>query len=288
MPDFWYMLPISALVATVAMASGVEGATFFAPIFLLGLGLEPEIAIGTGLLTEVFGFASGVTAYVRRRLIDYRLARTLLIATVPAAVLGSLIAGFVRPDLLETVLGVGLLAVAVSFLRAPNATEVAQLDAGVAREYGGASAETCHVTADGDTICYTVCNRGEGRALAGVGALFMGMISTGLGEMNGYFLLRRCRVPSRVAVGTGVFVVAITALSAATIHLWRFARSGGDDLAVVLSLAAFTVPGVIIGGQLGPMLATRISQHTLEKALGFLFAVVGVLMLGKILLQLGR
>lgn len=61
------------MVATLAMASGVGGATFFTPIFILALGLPPDVAVGTGLITEIFGFASGVGAYGRKRLIDYRL-----------------------------------------------------------------------------------------------------------------------------------------------------------------------------------------------------------------------
>jgi hypothetical protein len=32
------------------------------------------------------------------------------------------------------------------------------------------------------------------------------MISTGLGELNGYLLLQSCRVPSKVAVATSAFV----------------------------------------------------------------------------------
>lgn len=279
--DYWYMLPISTGVATVAMASGVEGATFFAPIFLLALGLPAEVAIGTGLLTEVFGFASGVTAYVRRGLVDYALARALLVATVPAAIVGSLLVPFIRSDILETILGMGLIAVAVTFLRAPDHDETERLDGGIAEDSGGAG-ETTLVTADGEEIRYTICNRIEGGLIAGLGALFMGMISTGLGEMNGYFLLRRCRVPSRVAIGTGVVVVAVTALSAATVHMWRFVQAGGDNLQTVLALATFTIPGVIVGGQLGPMIATRLSQNALEKTLGGLFLLVGALMLWRV------
>ena len=79
--QYWYMLPVAILVATTAMASGVGGATFFAPIFILGLGLPPEVAIGTGLITEVFGFTSGMYAYVRKRLVDYRLAVALVTVT---------------------------------------------------------------------------------------------------------------------------------------------------------------------------------------------------------------
>lgn len=263
------------------MASGVEGATFFAPIFLLALGLPAEVAIGTGLLTEVFGFASGVTAYVRRGLVDYALARALLVATVPAAIIGSLLVPFIRSDILETILGMGLIAVAITFLRAPDHDETERLDRDISEDFGRA-AETILVTAEGEEIRYTVCNRMEGGLIAGLGALFMGMISTGLGELNGYFLLRRCRVPSRVAIGTGVVVVAVTALSAATVHMWRFVQAGGDDLQTVLALATFTIPGVIVGGQLGPMIGTRLSQNALEKTLGGLFLIVGALMLWRV------
>jgi uncharacterized membrane protein YfcA len=71
--EFWYMLPIGIVIATIAMASGVGGATFFSPLFILGLGLSPELAIGAGLIVEVFGFGSGVYAYVKRQLIVFAL-----------------------------------------------------------------------------------------------------------------------------------------------------------------------------------------------------------------------
>ena len=70
--QYWFMLPVAAVIATIAMASGIGGATFFVPVFILALRLPPEVAIGTGLITEVFGFASGLFAYMRRKLIDYR------------------------------------------------------------------------------------------------------------------------------------------------------------------------------------------------------------------------
>ena len=124
----------------------------------------------------------------------------------------------------------------------------------------------------------------EGRLIAGLGGLFMGMISTGLGELNGYFLLQRCRVPSKVSVATSVFVVALTALSALAGHFIRFTQAGDEVLNTVLSIVVFTVPGVIIGGQLGSRVASRIPQHTLERGLGALFIFVGALTLGEVIL----
>lgn len=282
--EYWYMLPVSILIATIAMASGVEGGTFFAPVFILALRLSPEVAIGVALITEVFGFASGLQAYARKRLIDYRLGLTLLAMTIPLAALGAWLAGFVEPDLLKVILGVGLFAVAASFLRSPRPRDVEQLDTLARQEQLAKRPQTCLTTAEGEQICYTVCNRLEGGLIAGIGALFMGLVATGLGEMNGYFLLQRCRVPGKVAVATSVFVVAVTALLASTGHFIRFAQNGGEVLDTVLSLIIFTVPGVIIGGQLGSGLASRVSQHTLERGLGVLFLVVGSLTLGTVIL----
>ena len=56
-------------------------------------------------------------------------------------------------------------------------------------------------------------------------------------------------------------------------------------LATVLSLVMFTVPGVIVGGQIGPFVANRITQHTLERGLAVLFILVAALMIGEIVLR---
>jgi len=282
--QYFYLFPVAILVAAVAMASGVGGATFFTPIFILGLGLPAEVAIGVGLITEVFGFISGLYAYAKKKLVDYGLGLTLLVVTVPMALIGTWVAGYVDSEILKVILGVGLFAIALSFLRAPDHHDVVIMDDVIEDEYGGNNAETCVVTSDGEQICYTVCNKNEGRLISGVGGLFVGMISTGLGKLNGYFLLQRCRVPSAVSVATSVFVVAFTAFAAATGHVAQFLQADSEVMALVFSIVIFTVPGVIIGAQLGSRVARRISQHTLERALGVLFILVAVLTLGEAIL----
>lgn len=283
--QYWFMFPISVLIATVAMGVGVGGATFFAPLFILALGLPPEVAIGTGLITEVFGFASGIVAYARRRLIDYKLGFVLLSASVPMAVLGAWVAGFIDPGILKAILGIGLFAVATSFLRTPDKKRVSLLDRAIKEEYGEGKSRTCVTTADGERICYTVCNRFEGMATTGLGGLFVGMISTGLGEVNEFFLLKRCRVPSRVSIATTVFVVAVTALAGSAGHVANFLRLGGETLTTVLSIVLFTVPGVILGGQFGARVSSLVPQRISIRVMGVLFAIVGALTLGEAILR---
>ncbi|MGB5367570.1 MAG: TSUP family transporter [Polyangiales bacterium] len=62
--------------------SGIGGAVFFSPIFILWLKLDPTVAVGVALVTEFFGFSSGLIAYVRAKLIDYRLGGQLLVLRV--------------------------------------------------------------------------------------------------------------------------------------------------------------------------------------------------------------
>lgn len=264
------------------MASGIGGATFFAPIFILGLKLPPDVAVGVGLLTEIFGFSSGLIAYVRKRLIDYSLGRLLLVGTIPMALLGSWLSSRIAPDILKTILGMGLIGIAVSFLKAPDHQEIARADAGIQADSRVAPPQTCLTAATGETVCYTACNRAAGMLISGVGGLFVGLISTGLGELNGYFLMRRCRVPSKVSVATSVFVVAFTAFSGAVGHMLQFLQSGSDTLTTVANIVIFTIPGVIVGAQIGAKIAGVIPPKALERGLGALFLLIAILTIGEV------
>ncbi len=107
--ELWYLLPLSVLIATIAMTSGVGGAVFFSPLFIIVLGLPPSVAVGTALTTELFGFSSGLYAYWNRRLIDFKLGTSLLMFAVPAAIVGSLSADVFPADVLKTIFAVGII-----------------------------------------------------------------------------------------------------------------------------------------------------------------------------------
>lgn len=51
-PVLWWVFPTSIVFATVAVGSGVSGALFFSPFFMIVVGLSPAQAVGAGLLTE--------------------------------------------------------------------------------------------------------------------------------------------------------------------------------------------------------------------------------------------
>ena len=280
--EYWYLFPMSILIATIAMASGIGGAVFFSPLFMVVLKLDPAVAIGTALITELFGFSSGMYAYWRRRLIDFKLGRGLLVFSIPAAVVGSLSTELFPATVLKTIFAVGIIFIGWQLYSSYRQEEKERLDKHI-EEASRGTLGTVLIDAAGNEYRYTITNKTEGRVFAAIGGWLLGMISVGLAELQEYELLARCRVPSPVAVGTSIFVVVVTVFIASTGHLYNFATSADSGvLTQVLGIVTFTIPGVVVGGQIGPIVQARVNPDVTKVGIAVLFVAVGVLMLATV------
>ena len=276
--EFWYLFPVSIVIATLAMSSGIGGAVFFSPLFILVLKLEPKIAIGAALATELFGFSSGLIAYYKAKLIDFKLAKNLLIFSVPAAIIGSYYADLVPPDILKTIFAVGIIFIGYQLFSAWRKEEREKHESHHRKEFEH-NYESELIDATGRSYRYTVCNKNMGRSFAAVGGAFVGMISVGLAELQEYHLVARCKVPTPVAVGTSIFVVVITVLVASVGHFYEFFSEGGEVLNEVLNVIVYTIPGVIIGGQIGPRMQKTLPEDKMKVGISILFILIGFFML---------
>lgn len=275
--EYWYLFPIALGIATLAMATGIGGAVFFSPLFMLALKLDPRIAIGAALITELFGFTSGLIAYLKAKLVDFSLAGSLLLFSVPAAIAGAYYADLVPAIILKAVFATGLLFIGYQLFSSWRKEERMKHEAQHREEFKD-DYESELIDSSGHTYRYTVCNRNMGRSFAAVGGAFVGMISVGLAELQEYHLVARCKVPTPVAVATSIFVVVITVLVASAGHFYEFAVEGGEALDEVLNVVVFTVPGVIIGGQIGPQLQKKLPEDKLKAFVSILFMLIGVFM----------
>lgn len=281
--DIWYLFPVSILIATIAMSTGIGGAVFFSPIFMLVLKLEPTVAVGAALITEFFGFGSGIIAYLKKRLIDFKLGVNLLLVSIPGAVLGMFYSDALPAIVLKAVFAVGLLFIGAQLFSSLKEEEIEESDESVKEEFQN-SYESCLVDSAGKEYRYTVCNKSMGRSFAFVGGAFVGMISVGLAELQDYHLIARCRVPSSVAVATSIFTVVITIFVASIGHVYEFAYHAEEGvLQKVFSVIMFTVPGVIIGGQLGPAVQSRLNPDYAKMVVSTLFILVGLFMLATLI-----
>ena len=111
----------------------------------------------------------------------------------------------------------------------------------------------------------------------GIGAFLTGLVSVGIGEVIMPQLVRRNRIPVPVAAATSVFIVIVTVACASFTHVSALIAAGGMN-AVPWNLVSWTIPGVIIGGQIGPRLQGKFSQRAMECAIGALFGGIGVTM----------
>ncbi len=134
------------------------------------------------------------------------------------------------------------------------------------------------MAADGKEYCYHVCNRKWGMLLTGMGAMAAGMLSFGLGEIEVTQLIKRCKLPMRIAAATSVFIITFTVIAASITHIINLSSNGGF-LTIPWNIVLMTAPGVLIGGQVGSRISGHVSQEKMEDFLGLLFASIGIIML---------
>lgn len=259
----WYMFPVGVAFATIAMMAGIGGAVLFAPFFMLVLKLDPPVAFGAGLAIEFFGFSSGVIGYWRKKVICFPVVKRLVLFTVPATAAGVLLGRWIPTVALPAMLAALLVYLAYQFLvtgkecrpKHPRATGALPI-------------------ADPGDIPATI----KGTSL--LGGLLVGMISAGLGEINEFNFLRRMKLPVAAASATSVFLVALSAAVGAGFHAYFVVTEGTEALFTgVFSVLVFTVPGVIVGAQVGVRLAGTIDARMMGRFVGGLFAVLAVLTL---------
>ncbi len=273
------MFPVGMLVATAAMLSGIGGAAMFIPIFVLGfplLGPEYPIstsaAIGTAVLTQVCGFMSGFAGYHRKRLIDFRSATPYAYIAVPVAACGASLFGELQlyETLLKGAYAVLMLALCAIILR----RTLASTPPTSSQEDGQTEIQTI-TDRSGNVYRFARPRPGAlGSSVTGIGAFLTGLLGVGIGEVLLPLFVKRHCVPVAVAAATSVFIVILTVLTASFIQVGLLVKEGGFG-AMPWNLVCYTVPAVIIGGQIGPLLQGRIDQRTFERAIALLFGAIG-------------
>lgn len=269
----WWVFPVSIVFSLVALSSGVSGALFFSPFFMLVVGLTPAQAIGAGLVTEVFGMGNGLRSYVGQGVVDYATAGWLLVGAIPAVIVGSLAAHHVDPAILKLVFGIGLLVLGAFLVlnQSPERSEPGEREGEYLRERAERNPLTEIEAADGTVYRYRTCWRPPGVALSSVGGFVTGLISAGLPEIVTTQLVVRCRLPPRVAIATSVFVLAIAASIGAVIH--------SLSATPVWHIVAWSIPGVLVGGTAGTRAGKYLPAEKMENGLGVVFGLVGVVVL---------
>ncbi len=245
MLDNWLSLPVGILIATMVSTVGIGGGILWMPFLLIILKVRPDTAVVTSLLIQMAGMGSGTFAFWRRQQIDIRLTALLLALAVPGIGVGALMTRILTPDHLELILGLLTLATAIIFVSTND-------------KYGFAGRERVEIS--------------QGRRygwVVSIMAVASGMLSISLGEWLVPLLRNKLSLRMGVAIATSVATILGTCIIGAGSHLLLGGRA---DTHVLL----WAVPGVIIGGQIGPRVSERINDRVLKEIFVFLLTLIGI------------
>lgn len=255
MLHYWFLLPVGIAISALVMSVGVSGATLWVPVYLLWLKLDAPVAFWLGLLTMLFGFGSGVIRNFRDGTFDGALVRRYLLTTIPAALVGGWASGSVDDAFIVALFGVFLIAYAVAI-----------------------GARTLGIRGDGDR------HDDVPAAIAVIGGALTGLISIGIGILAMPSVLRHRSIRSPgAAIGSLVMIIFFTSV-AATIGKMRPALISElmRDSRQIIAISVWAVPGVVLGGQIGPHFARMLpSERHARRYFSAVLLIVGILTLAR-------
>lgn len=280
------MFPTCVGIVASAVLLGIDGTAIFTPFMILLFPLlrvspiPASIAVSVGLVTEFFGFLSGIVGYRKKNLIDFRVGWSLVTVGVPVIVVFSIIAQSVSDLLLKLVFGammvsmaIYLIATAKSAVRNPNVEKLPQSVLSISGLHESPK-ETRITSRSGKEFRYHVCDRRRSILISGIGSALEGMLSVGLGELLMPDLVRRCKIPVAVSAATSVFVMTVVVLAGSVTGFTAIILRQGATV-IPWNLLIFTIPAAVIGGQVGARLQGRLSSSKTERLIALLFVIIG-------------
>lgn len=259
--SLWFMFPLGLIIAAGAMIIGIGSSVIFSPFFILALKLDPLLAFASGLTIEIFSLSSGSIGYLRKKSVNFHVVKKLIILTVPGTILGVFLGRLLPTFFLKILLTLLLFYLSYQFLFI---------------------VKKCNAK---HPSCTGITKKHEDKATnplvrltSFIGGLFVGMVSSGLGEINEYNFIEKLNLPGPSAAGTSIFLISASAFVGVTAHiLFLIFENNLSAFSQIFSLLLFTIPGVILGAQLGVLLARKFNMKFIIKYLGFLFFILAVL-----------
>lgn len=252
--SYWYVFPCALAVAITANASGFSGAVLFQPFFNIVLRLPIQQSIATGVATETIGMSSGAVRYGLMHKIDLRAARRLLPAVVIGLGLGFVVLTMASRDVLKLVVGIVIGTIAIT-----------QLYQAGRRLYGTAS------RAD-------LAALGRYSWLATLAGASSACTGTGVAEVHQPLLERFGGLATKRANATAIFIEAAAdwLITSANLSLGNLRTD----------ILIFSLPGVLIGAQLGAMWSRHLPDRTVKTAFALCVLGIGLFYIGTSLSKL--
>ena len=235
--------------------AGLSAAAVISPILITFLGIDPYMAVGIALSSDVLASAVSAYTYGKNKNLDIKNGLIMMVTVLIFTVVGSYISSLVPSATMGNFSVFMTFLLGIKFIVRPVMTTKEAMQ-GVSAMKRAMQSVICGI------IIGFIC----------------GFIGAGGGMMMLLILTSVLGYELKTAVGTSVFIMTFTAFTGAVSH---FAIGGLPDPAVWILCIIFT----LIWARIAAVLANKATPKTLNRATGVILVVLGVVVMAFSLLS---
>ena len=247
--------------------AGMSAAAVISPMLITFLGMDPYMAVGIALASDVLASAVSAYTYRKNKNLDIRNGIIMMVTVLLFTVAGSYIASLVPSRTMGSFSVVMTFLLGVKFIVRPvMTTKEAML---------GVSAKKRTVQSGAPPIVkwemapVSAVKRAVQSVVCGIVIGFIcGFVGAGGGMMMLLILTTVLGYELKTAVGTSVFIMTFTALTGAISH---FTIGGAPDWTVLALCVVFT----LIWARIAAVFANKAEPKTLNRATGVVLVILG-------------
>ena len=229
--------------------AGMSAAAVVSPMLITFLGMEPYMAVGIALSSDVLASAVSAYTYKKNGNLDVKNGLIMMVSVLVFTVVGSWVSSLVPSTTMGTFSVFMTFLLGVKFIVRPVMTTKEAMQ--------GVSAKKRAIQS---VVCGTLIGFICGFVGAGGGMMMLLILTSVLG----YEL--------KTAVGTSVFIMAFTAFTGAVSH---FAIGGTPDWTVWILCVIFT----LLWARIAAVFANKATPKTLNRVTGVILVILGIVVM---------
>ena len=229
--------------------AGMSAAAVISPILITFLGIDPYMAVGIALSSDVLASAVSAYTYGKNKNLDIKNGLIMMVTVLIFTIVGSYISSLVPSATMGNFSVFMTFLLGIKFIVRPVMTTKEAMQ-GVSAKKRAMQSVICGI------IIGFIC----------------GFIGAGGGMMMLLILTSVLGYELKTAVGTSVFIMTFTAFTGSVSH---FAIGGLPDPAVWILCIIFT----LIWARIAAVLANKATPKTLNRATGVILVVLGVVVM---------
>lgn len=229
--------------------AGMSAAAVISPMLITFLGIDPYIAVGIALSSDVLASAVSAYTYHKNKNLDIKNGIIMMVTVLVFTMVGSYIASLVPTTTMGGFSVFMTFLLGIKFIVRPVMTTKESME---------------EVSVKKRVIQSVICG-----ALIG---FICGFVGAGGGMMMLLILTTVMGYELKTAVGTSVFIMTFTALTGAVSH---FVIGGMPDLLALGLCVAFT----LIWARIAAVFANKAQPKTLNRATGIVLVALGAVIM---------